>query len=107
MWNGASKVIKGKTKETEEAQVFSADRAWFGRMLVVGKSRRDVNLKHVLGKYELSIIPRSMFAQDGSMLHCSCKSALLDVLEDYLPNENRFNEILEALLEESLSDELA
>ena len=82
LWNGASKVIKVKTKAAQEAQEFSADRAWFGRMFVVGKSRRDVNLKHVIGKYELSIIPRSMFAQDDSMLHCSCKSALLDVLED-------------------------
>ena len=42
LWNGASKAIKVKTKAAQEAQKFSADRAWFGRMLLVGKSRREI-----------------------------------------------------------------
>ena len=32
--------------------------------------------------YELSVEPRSLFAADGQMLHCSTKSNLVTVLEN-------------------------
>ena len=31
--------------------------------------------------YEFALVPRSMFAADGSMLRCSAKSALMAILE--------------------------
>ena len=34
-----------------------------------------------LSNYELLIVPRSLFAADGTMLHCSAKSKLMDILE--------------------------
>ena len=37
LWTDLSKKIKVKTKAEQQALEFSADRAWFGRMLVVGK----------------------------------------------------------------------
>ena len=36
--------------------------------------------------YEFSVVPRSMFAADGNMLHCSAKSALMSILEKH-PND--------------------
>lgn len=36
--------------------------------------------------YEFSVVPRSMFAADGDVLHCSAKSALMSILEK-LPSD--------------------
>ena len=47
-----------------------------------------------------------MFAQDGSMLHCSSKSVLIDILEDYLPSDHLMNELFEIVLEEIITDEI-
>ena len=35
-----------------------------------------------LSNYELSIVPRSLFAADSTMLHCSAKSILIDILKN-------------------------
>ena len=58
------------------------DRSLFARMLVVCKSRPDINLKESIGKYEFSVVPRFLFAADGTMLHCSMKSKLMTILEN-------------------------
>lgn len=57
------------------------DRSLFARMMMVCRSRRDIDLKEMIGLYEFALVPRSMFASDGSMLHCSSKSALMAILE--------------------------
>ena len=46
------------------------DRTFFARMLVVCKSRPDINLKESICKYEFSVVPRSLFAADGILLLC-------------------------------------
>ena len=50
-------------------------------MYVVAKSRPEIDLKEAIGQYEFNLVPRSMFAADGSMLHCSSKSVLMNILE--------------------------
>ena len=102
LWKEMAKKIKIKTKGELEAQEFSADRAYFVRMLVIGKSRMDINFKIVIGNYELSVIPRSVFAQVGTMLHCSCKSTLQEILVDYIPSESRIIELMEDFLEKNI-----
>ena len=57
------------------------DRSLFARMMVVCKSRPEIDIKEAVGLYEFSVVPRSMFAADGTMFHCSTKSALMDILE--------------------------
>lgn len=78
-WKSTGKVVavkaKGKLVELKE------DRSLFARMMMVCKARPDIDLKEAIGKYEFSIVPRSMFAADGTMLHCSTKSSLMDLLE--------------------------
>ena len=39
------------------------------------------HLQKYLSNCKLSIMPRSLFVADGTMLHCSVKSKLMDVLE--------------------------
>ena len=45
------------------------------------KSRPDINLKDAIGEHQFAVVPRSMFAADGYMVHCSMKSSLLGILE--------------------------
>ena len=53
----------------------------FCRMMMVCQRRPDIDIKETIGLYEFALVPRSMFAPDGSMLHCSSKSALIAILE--------------------------
>ena len=59
----------------------------FTRLLVVSRSRPDINLKELLGTYEFSTVPRSMFALDGTQLLCVNKFSLLKILEDQVTVE--------------------
>ena len=48
----------------------------FARLAMVCKSRPEA-----VSLYELTVVPRSWFARDGVMLHRSCKSALMHIVE--------------------------
>ena len=43
----------------------------------------------IVGQYEFSIVPPSLFAADDTMLHCASKSNLMSILEKL--NDNRIN----------------
>ena len=40
-----------------------------------------MHLQECLSNYELSKVPRSLFAADVTMLYCSVKSKLMNILE--------------------------
>ena len=67
---------------TADAKVIelTEDRALFGRMMIITKSRPELIVKDIIGDFELSVVPRSLFAADGSMHHCSSKSDLMTVI---------------------------
>jgi len=69
--NGANIKLNDKLLELTE------DRNLFARLVVVAKSRPHINCDEAVGKYELLVVPRSLFAVDGQMLHCSMKSNLM------------------------------
>ena len=48
---------------------------------MVCRSGPEIDIKETLGLYELSLVHRSMFAADGSMLKRSAKSALMAIFE--------------------------
>ena len=73
---------KRKNKEHGEKDELIADRALFGRMVIVITSRLDLNFKDVIGKYEPTVVPRSMFAADGTMLHCTKEGDLVDIIQE-------------------------
>ena len=78
-WKTVGKKIKivGTTQTVELRE----DRNLFARILLVCKSRPQIDIKEAVGTYEFTVVPRSMFAVDGSMMHCSLKSALMHILE--------------------------
>jgi hypothetical protein len=57
------------------------DSSLFARMMVVCTSRPDINLQEAIGTYKLSIVPRSMYAADGTILRCAMKINHMHILE--------------------------
>jgi len=47
--------------------------------MMVAKSRPEIDIKEAIGQHEFSVIPRSLFANDGTMFYCSMKSALMSI----------------------------
>ena len=86
-WKSMAKKIKvsctGKTVELQE------DKNHFARMMVICKSRPEIDIKEAVGTYKFRVVPRSMFAADGAMLHCSAKSALMHILEKLPSSKNK------------------
>ena len=78
-WKTAGKKVK--VRDESNTIELSEDRNLFARMMVVCKSRPDIDIKEAVGTYEFFVVPRSLFAADGTLLRCSRKSALMDLLE--------------------------
>ena len=78
-WKSSCKVIKMKT--AVKVVELKEDRSLFARLMMICKSRPEVDIKEAIALYEFSVVPRSLFAPDGTMLHCPCKSALMHILE--------------------------
>ena len=51
-------------------------------LLVISRSRPELNLKVWIGKYEFGVVPRSLFASDGSLLLAYDKAKILHHLEN-------------------------
>ena len=70
-----------KIKVGDKTMELKEDRGLFAGMLIVANARPEISLENTLGTYELSIVPRALFAADGSMHHCSEKSQLMSIIE--------------------------
>ena len=77
-WKDSEKVLKLSCKD--KVIELKEDRSLFAKLMAVCKSRPEINIKEVIGQYEFSVAPRSLFAPDGKMLHCSAESALMTIL---------------------------
>ena len=77
-WKDSEKVLKLSCKD--KVIELKEDRSLFVKLMAVCKSRPEINIKEVIGQYEFSVAPRSLFAPDGTMLHCSAESALMTIL---------------------------
>ena len=49
--------------------------------------RPKIDIKNANGLNEFSAVPRSLFAADGTMFHCTKKSLLMSTLKDLLRNQ--------------------
>ena len=58
-------------------------------MMMICKSYPEINIDEAV-EYEFSLVPRSFFTSDGSMLHCSTKSALMSAIEKHV-NPKKFH----------------
>ena len=78
-WKSTTKRLKLKVDQKAELK---EDRNVFPRLLLVAKSRPNMNLERVVGDHELTVVPRSLFSTDGQMLPCGGKSCLMSKLVD-------------------------
>ena len=78
-WKTTGKTLRVAAKD--KVIELKEDRSLFARMMVVCKYRPEIDINEAVGVHEFSVVPRSMFAADGTMLHSSAKSALMDILE--------------------------
>ena len=79
---------KSKLKIVDKIIKLREERQLFARFLVIQQSRPEMvpKLEATIGEYELSVIPRSMFAVDGSLLVCKDKSNLVTIIEEFAAN---------------------
>lgn len=63
------------------------DRKLFSHLVVLCRSSPEINLKECIGKYELSVVPRSMFGSDGTTNFVQAKRRLMHHLEDIVSKE--------------------
>ena len=73
------------------AESMRKDRHLCARMIIICKSWPDIEIQEAVGTYEFSMLPWSRFADDGTLLHCSCKSTLFGILEKLPVNLNGDN----------------
>ena len=68
-WTDASKTVKIslRTKDIELKQT----RSLFARLLIIARTRKGLDLQDLIGRYEFSCVPRSLFASGGSLLPCT------------------------------------
>ena len=85
LWKSCRKTIKHKY--AEQVVELKEDRSLFARMLIVARSRPEVNLREAIGQHEFTSLPRALFSSTGSLLPCNDKSKLMSVLEG-LPKHN-------------------
>ena len=82
-WKKATKktkiIVNKKILELKE------DQCLFARLMMVCQSRPEITLEEAIGTYEFSLVPRSLFAADGEMLHCLTKSTLTTSIEKETP----------------------
>lgn len=76
-----------KVASGNDIVVLKGNRNLFARILVVSRSRDDLNLEDTFGNYELSAVPRSLFSADGTMYHCQNKSQLTSILQAHSNEE--------------------
>ena len=57
------------------------------RLIVISRSRPDLDLKDCIGNYEFGIVPRSLSASDGSLLLPYDKAKILHHLEKFVDNQ--------------------
>ena len=72
-----------KTKVTVNNEVIELqeDPCLFALMMMVCQARPEINIEEAIGKYEFSVVSRTLFAADSTMLHCSTKSALMTLID--------------------------
>ena len=60
-WKSNAKKVKVSTKE--KMIELREDRSLFARMMMVCRSRHDMDIKETIGLYEFALVPRSMLGQ--------------------------------------------
>ena len=86
-WKTSAKVMK--VTAADKIVELKEDSSLFTRMMIVCKSRPEIDIKGTVGQYEFLIVLRSLLAANDTMLHCASKSNFMSILEKL--NDKRNN----------------
>ena len=69
------------------------DRAFYRKCLIIAQNRPEllVKMPELIGNYEMSIIPRSLFSPDGSPLLCVDKASLMTRIIAHQPVQGQLS----------------
>ena len=73
--------MRGKLVKVNEG------RGLLERLIVISRSRQQLDLKESIGTYEFGVIPRSLFASDGTVLLADDKAKIFHHIEFLVSNE--------------------
>ena len=68
-WKSAWKSVKHKV--VDQVVELKDDRSLFARMLIVARSRPEMNLKESIGQHEFTSLSRALFTVSGELLPCT------------------------------------
>ena len=72
--------------------IIKEERKLINRILKASRSRTENDLPNILGKYEFSVVPLSLFAPDGSIYYGKDKSSIATKRRNFQPDENYIEE---------------
>ena len=75
------------------------------RFIIASRMREEIDLPALLGKYEFSVVPRSMCSSDGRLLHCTDKSNVINAVENLMKSRQPQEQDRSGSDEESSLDE--
>ena len=78
--------VNGETLHIKE------ERKLMNRILIASRSRPEIDLPNIFGKYEFSVSPLSLFAPNGSLYYAKDKSSIATELREFQPDENYIEE---------------
>ena len=78
-WKSAHNMVRHQLED--KIVELKEDTSLFARLLIVAKSRPEINLQEAIGRYLFSSLLRSMFALNGTLPPCTDKSNLMTALE--------------------------
>ena len=84
MWKSAATTTK--VKLATDVDELKENQSVFTRLLIIARSRPEVDLPSVIGIYEFCSIPRLCLASDGSLLTCTDKYKLMATLGGMVPD---------------------
>ena len=85
-------VATTKVKLKNKIVTLKEERRLLTRFLIAYKERPEIDLPSHIGRYEFSVVPRSMFHSDGSMIFASDKSSLMHEIKKITKGDSSCDE---------------
>ena len=73
-----------KVKVKDKIRHLKEERGLMTRLLVISKSRPEIDISELFAKHEFTVVPRSRFDNKSKMWPCDDKSALMNCIADTL-----------------------
>ena len=82
-----------KSKVGDKLVQLKEERTLLSRFLIAARKRPELELEETIGNYEFSVVPKSLFGQDGEPLVCNDKSKVREAIERLIKEKSEEMEI--------------